>query len=174
MGDGSAIGGWILTAAIITVLAGGASAVGSGNSDRGSGSGGTSTADRSAASASRAASAPCVRVTRGTTTDGSRYKVFPVSATGSPDCRLQLGSNGRPVTVLQQALLMCSNRAVRVDGTFSEDTRGALIRDQRRQLDLSPSGVYDSRTARTMHWPWYDRRTNEFTGRCGQASDRSL
>jgi hypothetical protein len=76
--------------------------------------------------------------------------------------------------VLQQALLMCSNRAVRVDGTFSEDTRGALIRDQRRQLDLSPSGVYDSRTARTMHWPWYDRRTNEFTGRCGQAYDRSL
>jgi hypothetical protein len=174
MGDGSAIGGWILTAAIITVLAGGASAVGSGRST-GSGSAADSrSADRSAASASRAAQPPCVRVTRGTTTDGSRYKVFPVAANGSADCRLQLGASGRPVTVLQQALLMCSNRAVRVDGTFSEDTRGALIRDQRRQLDLSPSGVYDSRTARTMHWPWYDRRTNEFTGRCGQAFDRSL
>jgi len=172
MGDGSAIGGWILTAAIITVLAGGASAVGSGNS---SDAGRTSTADRSAAGASRAAAVPpCVRVTRGTTTDGSRYKVFPVAANGSADCRLQLGANGRPVTVLQQALLLCSNRAVRVDGTFSEDTRGALIRDQRRQLDMSPSGVYDSRTARTMHWPWYDRRTNEFTGRCGEAYDRSL
>ena len=175
MGDGSAIGGWILTAAIITVLAGGASAVGSGgSSDSGSTSGSSPTAGRSTASASRAASPPCARVTRGTTTDGSRYKVFPVTANGSADCRLQLGDSGRPVTVLQQALLMCSNRAVRVDGTFSEDTRGALIRDQRRQLDLSPSGVYDSRTARTMHWPWYDRRTNEFTGRCGQAYDRSL
>jgi hypothetical protein len=171
MGDGSAIGGWLLTAAIITVLAGGASAVNSGpGTSRGSGSTSTPTATTGTGSAA----APCTRVTRGDSADGSRYKIFPVSAAGSSECRLRLGDSGRQVTVLQQALLMCSNRAVRVDGTFSEDTRGALLRDQRRQLAMAPTGVYDARTARTMHWPWYDRRTNEFTGRCGQASDRSL
>ena len=179
MGDGSAIGGWILTAAIITVLAGGASAAGSGSggssgsSASGSGSAGRSTATSGSTSTARA-TAPCTRVTRGESADGSRYKVFPVSAAGSADCRLQLGDSGRPVTVLQQALLMCSNRAVRVDGTFTADTRGALRRDQLRQLSLTPNGVYDSATARTMHWPWYDRKTDAFTGRCGQASDRSL
>jgi peptidoglycan hydrolase-like protein with peptidoglycan-binding domain len=106
--------------------------------------------------------------------DGLHYKILPVAADGSPDCRLRLGDRGRPVTVLQQALLMCSNRGVRVDGTFSEDTRGALLRDQARQLAVTPTGVYDPKTARAVRWPWYDSRTDTFTGRCGQVADRRL
>ena len=64
--------------------------------------------------------------------------------------------------------------AVTIRGTFSKDTRGALARDQQEQLALPATGVYDSATARTMHWPWYDKKTGDFTGRCGQAFDRSL
>jgi hypothetical protein len=193
MGDGSAIGGWILAAAIVTVLAGGAhAATGSGGSGGSGGTGGAGGTARPTAGASRspstpgsrpaspgattttAAAAPCTRASRRLSADRGHYKILPVAADGSPDCRLQLGDRGRPVTVLQQALLMCSNRGVRVDGTFSQDTRGALSRDQARQLGVTPTGVYDPRTARVFAWPWYDSTTGKFTGRCGQVADRAL
>lgn len=178
MGDGSAIGGWILAAAVITVLAGGANAVNSGSDSSSSGSTGntgstSAAASRSATSASRSF-VPCTRATRGVSTDGTHYKIMPASESGSLNCRLQLGDSGRAVTVLQQALLMCSNRAVTVDGTFSEDTRGALLRDQARQLNLTPTGVYDPTTARSVRWPWYPKGTSTFTGHCGQALDREV
>jgi Putative peptidoglycan binding domain len=199
MGDGSAIGGWILAAAIVTVLGGGAHAAGgSGGSGAAGGSGGSggsgaaggagSTA-RPMTSASRGTSATgsrttgpgatttaasCTRASRRLSADRGHYKILPVAADGSPDCRLQVGDRGRPVTVLQQALLMCSNRGVRVDGTFTADTRGALSRDQARQLAVAPTGVYDAATARVFAWPWYDSTTGKFTGRCGQVADRTL
>ena len=169
MGDGSAIGGWILAAAIVTVLAGGASAVSTGSSSSsGSSSGSTGTA------ASTTPSAPaCTRVTRSLSADGSHYKIVPVSAGGSVDCTLKLGTSGQPVLVLQRALLMCSNRHVVVDGTYTEDTRDALARDQDRQLALPATGVYDPKTARAVRWPWYTRSDNRFTGLCGQVADQS-
>jgi len=206
MGDAGAIGGWILAAAIVTVLAGGASAAGGSGSSTGStGSGGSTGAGRSTSTASRGSGtggsatgkgttvkgttgkgttgtsttttssvASCTRASRRLSVDRGHYKILPVAADGSPDCRLTLGDRGRAVTVLQQALLMCSNRAVRVDGTFSQDTRGALSRDQLRQLGLTPTGVYDPTTARVVAWPWYDSTTGKFTGRCGQVADQSL
>jgi hypothetical protein len=170
MGDGSAIAGWILAAAIITVLAGGASTVNSSSSSSsgssGSGSSGTGTSTPRPAPT-------CTKVTRSLSTDSAHYKIMPISAGGSVDCRLELGNSGQPVTVLQRALLMCSNRDVAVDGTFSEDTRGALARDQDRQLALPPTGVYDPPTARAVRWPWYTSSNNTFTGLCGQVADRA-
>jgi hypothetical protein len=191
MGDASAIGGWILAAAIVTVLAGGAHAASGPGGSGGSGPTRSGSSPRSTATASRSpdtnrtaspgatataggSAASCVRASRRVSVDGGHYKILPVAADGSPDCSLRLGDHGRAVTVLQQALLMCSNRAVRVDGTFTEDTRGALSRDQSRQLGVAPTGIYDSRTARVFAWPWYDTTTGKFTGRCGQVGDRAL
>jgi len=175
MGDGSAIGGWILTAAIITVLATG---VGRGpdtpSPQR------TPTTDprnsptsENALSDSAAGVPACARASRVVSTDGTRYRIVPVAANGNATCRLQPGDRGRAVSLLQQSLLLCSNREVRVDGTFSRDTGSALQRDQARQLAVPPTGIYGPRTAREFRWPWYDRRTNDFTGNCGQLADRT-
>ncbi len=106
-------------------------------------------------------------------TDGESYHSFPVSADGSYLCGLEPGDSGRPVTVLQQALALCSDRAVRVDGTYSADTRGAVRRDQRRQLGPTPDGVYGPATAKGVRWPWFDSSTDKFTKHCGLASERS-
>ena len=105
--------------------------------------------------------------------DGKRYHSFPVSAAGSYLCGIEPGDAGRPVTVLQQALALCSDRAVRVDGTYSADTRGAIRRDQRRQLGPTPDGVYGPETAKGVRWPWFDRSTDKFTGHCALAGERS-
>ena len=184
MGDGSAIGGWILAAAIITVLAGGANAAGGSAAPRGSvSSGGSGSSTRPTTSAARTAgttgngttrpAAPCTRVSTVRSTDGKSYHTFPVSADGSYLCGLEPGDSGRPVTVLQQALALCSDRAVRVDGTYSADTRGAVRRDQRRQLGPTPDGVYGPNTAKGLRWPWFDRSTDKFTGHCALAGERS-
>ena len=184
MGDGSAIGGWILAAAIITVLAGGANAAGGSAAPRGAassgGSGRSATPTTSAASTSGSTSngttrpaAPCTRISTIASADGSSYHKVPVSADGSYLCGMEPGDRGRAVTVLQQALALCSDRAVTVDGTYSADTRGAVRRDQRRQLGPTPDGVYRANTARGMRWPWFDRSTDKFTGHCGLASERS-
>ena len=180
MGDGSAIGGWILTAAIITVLAGGASAASGGfgsSGSSGSSSGGTTStaASRSStrsAAAAAAAAPPCTRVSRRASADGRYFKIVPVTANGNVDCRLRQGDSGRTVTVLQDALRMCSNRTFTVDGTYSKDTSAALARDQEQQLAVPPTGIYDPTTARRVRWPWYDRRDNDrFTGFCGKVGD---
>jgi peptidoglycan hydrolase-like protein with peptidoglycan-binding domain len=96
-----------------------------------------------------------------------------VSAAGSYLCGLEPGDSGRPVTVLQQALALCSDRAVRVDGTYSADTRGAVKRDQRRQLGPTPDGVYGPDTAKGLRWPWFYGSTDKFTGHCALAGERS-
>ena len=192
MGDGGAIGGWILAAAVITVLAGGASAAGGGSGDSGS-SGGSGSSSGSTTTASRTTgtsgngttgsgatgngatrpAAPCTRVSTVRSEDGKSYHMFPVSADGSYLCGLEPGDTGHLVTVLQQALALCSDRAVKVDGTYSADTRGAVKRDQRRQLGPTPDGVYGPATAKGMRWPWFDRSTDKFTGHCALAGERS-
>jgi peptidoglycan hydrolase-like protein with peptidoglycan-binding domain len=106
-------------------------------------------------------------------TDGQRYHKVPVSADGSYLCGLEPGDSGRPVTVLQQALALCSDRAVTVDATYSSDTRGAVRRDQRRQLGPTADGVYGPATAKGLRWPWFDASTGKFTGHCGLADERS-
>ena len=181
MGDGSAIGGWILAAAIITVLAGGANAAG--GSGGSASSGGSGSSARSTTSATRTKgttgngttrpAAPCTRVSTVRSADGTRYHTFPVSSAGSYLCGLEPGDSGRPVTVLQQALAMCSDRAVKVDGTYSADTRGAVRRDQRRQLGPTPDGVYGPATAKGLRWPWFYRSSDKFTGHCALAGERS-
>jgi Putative peptidoglycan binding domain len=184
MGDGSAIGGWILAAAIVTVLAGGANAAGgSGGSGASASSGRSGSSARSSTSATRTTgttgngttrpAAACTRVSTVRSMDGKRYHTFPVSTDGSYLCGLEPGDSGRPVTVLQQALALCSDRAVTVDGTYSADTRGAVRRDQRRQLGPTPDGVYGPETARGVRWPWFDRSTGKFTGHCALAGERS-
>jgi peptidoglycan hydrolase-like protein with peptidoglycan-binding domain len=105
--------------------------------------------------------------------DGKRYHSFPVSAAGSYLCGLEPGDSGRPVTALQQALALCSDRAVSVDATYSADTRGAVKRDQRRQLGPTPDGVYGPETAKGVRWPWFDSTTGKFTGHCALAGERS-
>jgi hypothetical protein len=173
MGDGSAIGGWILTAAIIAVLAGGVSQNDTPRSSTTSnGSNGRSPSAARTPVADTAAGVPgCTKVTRVVSTDGKTYRMVPVAASGSASCRLRQGNTGDAVTALQQGLLMCSNRTTIVDGTFSPDTQGALARHQKRQLDLPPTGVYGPRTAALMLWPWYSVNTKTFTGRCGQLDD---
>ena len=196
MGDGSAIGGWILAAAAVAALAGGASAAsGSADSSSSTGSNAASSSSspdssgKAAASATSAAStasttgttgngttrpaAPCTRISMIVSTDGTRYHKFPVSADGSYLCGLEPGDTGRLVTVLQQALALCSDRAVTVDGTYSAETRGALKRDQRRQLGPTPDGVYGPATAKGVRWPWFDASTDKFTGHCALAGERS-
>ena len=181
MGDGSAIGGWLLAAAIITVLAGGANAAGGSGGSASSGRSGssarpTTTATRTTGTTGNGTTrpaAPCTRVSTVRSTDGKSYHTFPVSADGSYLCGLEPGDSGRPVTVLQQALALCSDRAVRVDGTYSADTRGALRRDQRRQLGPTSDGVYGPDTAKGMRWPWFNRSTDKFTGHCALAGARS-
>ena len=105
--------------------------------------------------------------------DGKRYHTFPVSSAGSYLCGLEPGDSGRIVTVLQQAFALCSDRAVKVDGTYSADTRGAVRRDQRRQLGPTPDGVYGPDTAKGLRWPWFYRSTDKFTGHCALAGERS-
>ena len=183
MGDGSAIGGWILAAAIITVLAGGANAASGSGGSGGSASSGSGSSAKPTTSATRTTgttgngttrpAAPCTTVSTIRSADGKRYHTFPVSAAGSHLCGLEPGDSGRPVTVLQQALALCSDRAVRVDGTYSADTRGAVKRDQRRQLGPTPDGVYGPETAKGIRWPWFDGSTNKFTQHCALAGERS-
>ena len=175
MGDGSAIGGWILAAAIIAVLGGGASAVSGGSGGSGSSAGSstsTSTTGATGNGTTRPA-APCTRISTIVSADGSSYHKVPVNDDGSYMCGLEPGDSGRLVTVVQQALALCSDRAVRVDGTYSADTRGAVRRDQRRQLGPTPDGVYGPATAKGLRWPWFDRSTDKFTGHCGLAAERS-
>jgi hypothetical protein len=186
MGDAGAIGGWILAAAVVTVLAGGASAAGGsgGSSSAGSGRSGasaTTTATRTTGTTGKGTTgngttrpaAPCTKVSTIFSSDGSSYHKVPVSADGSYMCGLEPGDSGRPVTVLQQALAFCSDRAVKVDGTYTADTRGAVKRDQRRQLGPTPDGVYGPATAKGLRWPWFARSTDKFTGHCGLASERA-
>jgi hypothetical protein len=181
MGDGSAIGGWILAAAVVAALAGGASAA-SGSGDSGSsGSSGKTAAPVTSASSTTGTTgngttrpaAPCTRISTIVSEDGTRYHKFPVSADGSYLCGLEPGDSGRPVTVLQQALALCSDRAVTVNGTYSAETRGAVKRDQRRQLGATPDGVYGPATAKGLRWPWFDASTDKFTGHCALAGERS-
>jgi peptidoglycan hydrolase-like protein with peptidoglycan-binding domain len=190
MGDGSAIGGWILAAAIITVLAGGANAAGGSAAPRGSASsGGSGSSARPTTSAARTsgstgssttsssttgrgttrAAVPCTRISTVRSTDGKRYRQLPVSAAGSYLCGLEPGDSGRPVMVLQQALAKCSNRTVKVDGIYGVGTRATVRGEQARQLVPARDGVYDPRTARGMRWPWFTSSTNTFTGQCGPA-----
>jgi hypothetical protein len=184
MGDGSAIAGWILAAAVIAALAGGANAA-SGSGDSAS-SDSSDSSGRSAASTTSGASttgttgngttrpaAPCTKISTIVSADGSSYHKVPVSDDGSYLCGLEPGDSGRVVTVLQQALALCSDRAVTVDGTYSADMRGAVKRDQRRQLGPTPDGVYGPATAKGVRWPWFDRSTDKFTGHCGLAAERA-
>jgi hypothetical protein len=190
MGDASAIGGWILAAAVIAALAGGANAAsGSGDSGSSASSGSSSnsgSSGRTAASTTSASSttgttsngttrpaAPCTRISTIVSDDGTKYHKFPVSADGSYLCGLEPGDSGRPVTVLQQALALCSDRAVTVNGMYNAETRGAVRRDQRRQLGPTPDGVYGPATAKGVRWPWFSSSTDKFTGHCALASERS-
>jgi len=193
MGDASAIGGGILAAAVIAALAGGANAAsdsgdsassgssaGSGSSASSGSSGKTAASTTSASSTTGTTSngttrpaAPCTRISTIVSEDGTKYHKFPVSADGSYLCGLEPGDSGRPVTVLQQALALCSDRAVTVNGTYSADTRGAVRRDQRRQLGSTADGVYGPATAKGVRWPWFDASTDKFTGHCALAGERS-
>src|SRR5689334_22810832 len=125
MGDGSFIGGCILAAAAVAALAGGASASsgsgassGSSSSSTSTNSSSTSSTGKSAASTTSAAgttattgatrgAAPCTRVSKVLSTDGTLYRQFPVSAGGSYLCALERGDTGKFVMVMQQALAKC-------------------------------------------------------------------
>ncbi len=185
MGDGSAIGGWLLAAAVVAVLAGGvgAASAGSGDADRETGSGstpgattGTSTsADRARATTGGATvrAAPCTRIATIRTGNGARYHEFPVNAAGSPLCLLKSGNSGRPVTVLQRALLRCSDRTIRVTGMFDGQTVAAIRRQQTGKVGQMVDGVYGPITATTVRWPWIDTSSGRFTGSCARAGARS-
>ena len=193
MGDASAIGGWILAAAVVAALAGGASAAsGSGSSSSSSSSGSTTSSTsstrggsgKSAASTTSVASttgttgatraaAPCTRISTVRSTDGKLYRQFPVSAAGSYLCGLERGDTGRPVMAMQQALAKCSDRTIKVDGIFGPGTQAAVENEQQRQGAATANGVYGPQTAKGMLWPWFTDSTNTFTGHCGPVSERS-
>jgi len=191
MGDASAIGGWILAAAVVAALAGGASAAsGSGGSSSSSSTSSTSSttsttsSGKSAASTTSAATttgttgatraaAPCTRISTVRSTDGKLYRQFPVSAAGSYLCRLERGDTGRSVMVMQQALAKCTDRTIKVDGIFGPGTQAAVENEQQRQGAATANGVYGPQTAKGMLWPWFTDSTNTFTGHCGPASERS-
>jgi murein L,D-transpeptidase YcbB/YkuD len=62
---------------------------------------------------------------------------------------------------------------VKVNGAYNDETRGAVKRDQRRQLGPTPDGVYGPATAQGVRWPWFDLSTGKFTGHCALAGERS-
>ncbi len=194
MSDASAIGGWILAAAVVAALAGGAGAAsGSGSSSSTTSSTSTTTSTSSTSSggsgtsaapttsvasttgttgATRAA-APCTRISTVRSTDGTLYRQFPVSAAGSYLCGLERGDTGRSVMAMQQALAKCSDRTIKVDGIFGPGTQAAVENEQHRQGAATATGVYGPQTAKGMLWPWFTDSTNTFTGHCGPVSERS-
>lgn len=191
MGDGSSIGGWILTAAIITVLAGGAAAAGGSGSSSGSGgSGASGSSSRTAAGTGTSTGGtpavrsttgggatvqarPCTRVGVIRSSNGARYHQFPVSASGSPLCLLRQGANGAQVRVLQRALSLCSDRPVVVNGVFDARTRTSVVSQQRARPGQLVDGVYGPLTATTVRWPWINTANGTFTGSCARMGDRS-
>jgi hypothetical protein len=199
MGDGSAVFGWVLAAAVVTVLAGGVAANGS---TSGTG-GGTSGSDTSARTANRTTTGTSKGSTTGTTTgtttartgtstgatldastctrvgvirsaDGKQYHQFPVTAGGSALCLLERGARGTQVRVLQQALALCSKRSVPDDGVYEDRTRTAIVTQQRTRPGQLVDGIYGPLTATLVRWPWLDATTGKFTGSCARMGDRSL
>jgi hypothetical protein len=183
MGDGSSIGGWILTAAIITVLAGGAGAVGGGSGGRsGSGSGdaaGGSTATRTAARAADTATTrprpACTTVVTRYSADRTKYTRYPANAAGTLGCGLIQGDRGAPVLTLKGALRQCyEGRARGLTSTrvFDASTETVLSRAQVQLRTIRRDGVYDGETAVRLNYPWYTVSDNRFTGRCSPTGTR--
>jgi hypothetical protein len=188
MGDGSAIGGWLLTAAIVTVLAGGVGAAAAGRDDEplAGGLGSNGSAGRTAAGTGVPAGGttartrdatlqakPCTRVGVIRSRSGSSYHQFPMSAAGSPLCLLRQGDRGAEVTVMQRALKLCSNRSVPVNGVFDARTRAAVAAQQRTRPQQLVDGVYGPLTANLLRWPWIDASTRKVTGECARMGDRA-
>jgi hypothetical protein len=182
MGDGSAIGGWILTAAIITVLAGGAGAVSAGSGGGSGGSSGGSAGTAGSRTTARATDASptrprpaCTTVVTRYSADRTKYTRYPANAAGTLGCGLIRGDTGAPVTTLKLALRQCYGGAARGmtgSNAFDASTATVLSRAQARLRTIRVDGVYDAETAVRLNYPWYERGSDRFTGRCSPTGTR--
>jgi hypothetical protein len=190
--DIAAAGGWILTAAVVGVLAVGATlAARNQEANRHAATPPAATASPSPApaagapagngqkasvpgAAARQANArgldapPCTHLTSLKSADGHYVLEYAVSASGSTQCLMQVGDHGSQVTGLQQALASCAGKALDASGTFGDATASALSAVQLVKGGAG-DGVYGPNTARVLGWPWRDASSGGLTGRCSPA-----
>ena len=190
--DLATAGGWILTAAVVAVLAVGATLAARNQdanrrAERGAQPAPTASPSPAAGSpgASGATAAvpgapaaqanargldapPCTHLASLKSTDGRYVLQYAVSASGSTRCLMLTGDHGSQVTGLQQALSSCAGKAVDASGTFGDSTASALSEVQLVKGGAA-DGIYGPNTARVLGWPWHDASSGAFTGRCSPA-----
>lgn len=105
-----------------------------------------------ATASSATANTPCTTVR--VFNDGTQYRaVYPGTASGSTDCYLVKGNQGRGVSALQRALTYCENYSTNgIDGSFGNNTYGALRSFQSARA-IAVDGRYGNQTRNTL-WFW--------------------
>jgi peptidoglycan hydrolase-like protein with peptidoglycan-binding domain len=190
--DLATAGGWVLTAAVVAVLAAGATLAArnqeanrrdataprptpSASPSPGAGSTGASGvkaavpgAPSAQANARGLDAPPCTHLASLKSSDGRYVLQYAVSASGSTQCLMLLGDHGAQVTGLQQALASCAGKSLDASGTFGESTASALSSVQLVKGGAA-DGIYGPNTARVLGWPWHDASSGDLTGRCSPA-----
>lgn len=194
--DMAAVGGWILIAAVVAVLAVGATmaarnqeanrAVGppappaTSTVSPGTGQNAPGAGNRTAAPAAVPGSAPrdanavglnappCTHLTSLHSADGRLVLEYAVSDGGSTRCLMMTGDRGDHVAAMKRALSLCAGQSIGDDGTFDDRTASVLSSVQLARGGAG-DGIYGPNTSRVLGWPWRYAGSGDFTGRCSPA-----